>query len=53
MGAEQLSSAGKQGTHFVELLLQRRISHVPHATQPVTGAQFSDRNKPIVRCRYA
>lgn len=27
IGAEQFSRAAKQGTHLVELLLQRRISH--------------------------
>lgn len=27
VGAEQLSCAHEQGAHFVELLLQRRISH--------------------------
>ena len=29
IGAEQLSRAAQQRTHLVELLLQRRISHVP------------------------
>lgn len=28
IGAEQLSRTREQRTHFVELLLQRRISHV-------------------------
>lgn len=27
VGPEQLSRAGQQRTHFIELLLQRRISH--------------------------
>ena len=34
IGAEQLSRAGQQGAHLVELLLQRRISHVPTLPRP-------------------
>ncbi len=35
IGAEQLSRPVEQGAHFVELLLQRRISHV--STLPSTA----------------
>lgn len=34
IGAEQLSRAAKQSTDFVELLLQRRIGHVPTLPRP-------------------
>jgi hypothetical protein len=34
IGAEQLSRAAQQRTHLVELLLQRRISHVPTLPRP-------------------
>lgn len=34
IGAEQLSRATQQSAHFVELLLQRRISHVPTLPRP-------------------
>jgi hypothetical protein len=34
IGAEQLSRAAEQSSHFVELLLQRRISHVPTLLTP-------------------
>jgi hypothetical protein len=34
VGAEQLSRAAEQRTHLVELLLQRRISHVPTLPRP-------------------
>jgi hypothetical protein len=34
VGAEQLSRAAEQRTHLIELLLQRRISHVPTLPRP-------------------
>lgn len=34
IGAEQLSRAAQQSADFVELLLQRRISHAPTLPRP-------------------
>jgi hypothetical protein len=34
IGAEQLSRAAEQRAHLIELLLQRRISHMPTLPMP-------------------
>ncbi len=52
IGAKQLSRAAEQGAHFVELLLQRRISHVPTLPR-LWQPHNSLAAQAICSCRYA
>lgn len=51
VGAEQLSRAGQQRTHLIELLLQRRIGH--GLTLPRPCRSHNSPSAAAVGCRYA